>query len=116
MTYVFQFGIVFDKFPLLKLAYECQETGGSATCTLNAADEIAVEAFLQGRIGFPAIHEIVKETLSRLPIRTPRTIGDILEIDGESRAMARELATRPMGAVAIEKGERRSTCAAKRSR
>lgn len=90
----------FEKFPLLKLAYQCQEAGGSATCTLNAADEIAVEAFLQGRIGFPAIYEIVLETLSHFPVRTPRTIGDILEIDGESRAMARELATaRAAGAV-----------------
>ena len=43
----------FEKFPLLKLAYQAQETGGSATCTLNAADEIAVEAFLAGRIPFP---------------------------------------------------------------
>src|SRR6185312_4491484 len=45
----------FEKFPLLKLAYQCQAAGGSATCTLNAADEIAVEAFLEGRIGFLAI-------------------------------------------------------------
>jgi 1-deoxy-D-xylulose-5-phosphate reductoisomerase len=83
----------FARFPLLKLAYQCQEAGGSATCTLNAADEIAVEAFLQGRIGYLSIHEIVQETLSRMPPRTPRTVGDILEIDRESRAMARELAT-----------------------
>jgi 1-deoxy-D-xylulose-5-phosphate reductoisomerase len=83
----------FDKFPLLKLAYQCQKTGGSATCTLNAADEIAVEAFLQGRIGYLSIHEIVAETLSRTPVRTPRTVGDILEIDRESRTLARELAT-----------------------
>jgi 1-deoxy-D-xylulose-5-phosphate reductoisomerase len=83
----------FEKFPLLKLAYQCQETGGSATCTLNAADEIAVEAFLQGRIGFLSIYEIVSETLSRMPVRTPRTIEDILEIDRESRTLARELAT-----------------------
>jgi 1-deoxy-D-xylulose-5-phosphate reductoisomerase len=90
----------FDKFPLLKLAYQCQEAGGSATCTLNAADEIAVEAFLQGRIGFLSIYEIVSETLSRMPARTPRTIGDILEMDRESRAMARELATeRAAGSV-----------------
>ena len=82
----------FEKFPLLKLAYECQEAGGSATCTLNAADEIAVEAFLQGRIGFLAIHEIVQETLSRVPSKTPRTIGDILEMDRASRVCARELA------------------------
>ena len=82
----------YTKFPLLKLAYQCQEAGGSATCTLNAADEIAVEAFLQGRIGYLAIHEIVQETLARMPARTPRSIGDILEIDRESRVLARELA------------------------
>jgi 1-deoxy-D-xylulose-5-phosphate reductoisomerase len=83
----------FEKFPLLKLAYQCQEAGGSATCTLNAADEIAVEAFLQGRIGFLSIYEIVSETLARMPARTPRTIGDILEMDRESRALAGELVT-----------------------
>ncbi len=52
-----------QKFPLLRLAYECQEAGGSATCTLNAADEIAVEAFLQEKIGFLGIHEVVSECL-----------------------------------------------------
>jgi len=83
----------YSKFPLLKLAYQCQEAGGSATCILNAADEIAVEAFLQGRIGFLAIYEIVQETLARMPAKTPRTIGDILEIDRGSRVLARELAT-----------------------
>jgi 1-deoxy-D-xylulose-5-phosphate reductoisomerase len=87
------------KFPLLKLAYQCLEAGGSATCTLNAADEIAVEAFLQGRIGYLAIHEIVQETLSRMPARTPRTIGDILESDRESRILACELATARAGIV-----------------
>ena len=83
----------FDKFPLLGLAYQCQETGGSATCTLNAADEIAVEAFLLGKIGFLSIYEIVSETLSKMPVCSPRTVGDILEIDRESRALARELVT-----------------------
>jgi 1-deoxy-D-xylulose-5-phosphate reductoisomerase len=83
----------FDKFPLLKLAYQCQETGGSATCTLNAADEIAVEAFLLGKIGFLSIYGIVSETLSKMPVCSPRTVGDILEIDRESRALARELVT-----------------------
>jgi 1-deoxy-D-xylulose-5-phosphate reductoisomerase len=83
----------FAKFPLLKLAYQCQEAGGSATCTLNAADEIAVEAFLQGRIGFLHIYEIVQETLARMPARTPRSVSDILDIDRESRVLARELAT-----------------------
>jgi 1-deoxy-D-xylulose-5-phosphate reductoisomerase len=81
----------FDKFPLLRLAYQCQEAGGSATCTLNAADEIAVDAFLRQKIGYTAIHEIVSETLSRMPGRNPATIGEILEIDRESRALASEL-------------------------
>jgi 1-deoxy-D-xylulose-5-phosphate reductoisomerase len=100
----------YEKFPLLKLAYRCQEAGGSATCTLNAADEIAVEAFLQGQIGYLGICEIVQETLSRIPSRTPRTVGDILEIDEESRAMARSLVAaqgrvspvvRPAGVVTV---------------
>ena len=81
----------FDKFPLLKLAYQCQEAGGSATCTLNAADEIAVEAFLKGELAFPGIADVVEETLCRMPDRQPRTVGDILEIDEESRSLAREL-------------------------
>ena len=92
----------FQKFPLLKLAYQCQETGGSATCTLNAADEIAVEAFLQKRIGYPAIYEIVSETLSKMPPRELRTVGEILEMDRESRVLARGLANaRAAGPVAV---------------
>jgi 1-deoxy-D-xylulose-5-phosphate reductoisomerase len=78
----------FEKFPLLRLAYQCQEAGGAATCVLNAADEIAVEAFLAGRIGYCSICDIVRETLDRVPARTPRTIGEVLEIDRESRMEA----------------------------
>src|SRR5262245_6105102 len=89
-----------QKFPLLKLAYECQEAGGAATCILNAADEIAVEAFLEGRIAFPQIYQIVSGTLDATPGRKPRSIGDILEVDRESRQVARELVTaRARGAV-----------------
>ncbi|MGA2739263.1 MAG: 1-deoxy-D-xylulose-5-phosphate reductoisomerase [Bryobacteraceae bacterium] len=89
----------FDRFPLLKLAYQCQEAGGSATCTLNAADEIAVEAFLEGEIGFTGIASVVEETLNRMPNRQPRTVADILDIDRESRCMARELAGRETAAA-----------------
>jgi 1-deoxy-D-xylulose-5-phosphate reductoisomerase len=81
----------FQKFPLLQLAYRCQEAGGSATCTLNAADEIAVEAFLERKIGYSSIYEIVSETLSKIPERNLRTVGDILEMDRASRVLAREL-------------------------
>jgi 1-deoxy-D-xylulose-5-phosphate reductoisomerase len=89
----------FEKFPLLRLAYECQKAGGAATCVLNAADEIGVEAFLEGRMAFPSIYEVVAETLARMPARTPRTISEVLEIDAEARRMARELVTSRASAV-----------------
>jgi 1-deoxy-D-xylulose-5-phosphate reductoisomerase len=81
----------FKKFPLLKLAYAAQEAGGSATCTLNAADEIAVEAFLAGRISYPGIAATIAETLERVAVETPRSVGDVLEIDRRSRAVARAI-------------------------
>jgi 1-deoxy-D-xylulose-5-phosphate reductoisomerase len=95
----------YEKFPLLKLAYRAQETGGSATCTLNAADEVAVEAFLEGRIGFPAIAQVVEETLSKVAVCHPASIGDMLEIDGESRRMCRDLIAGWMTAVPFGAGD-----------
>jgi len=91
----------YGRFPLLPLAYQCQEAGGAATCTLNAADEIAVEAFLEGRISFSAIYEIISETLGKLPARNPQTIGEVLEIDRESRAAARALVTARTGSARL---------------
>ncbi len=81
----------FEKFPLLKLAYQAQEAGGAATCILNAADEIAVEAFLDERIPFPGIAEVVSETLEKVPNRTPRCVEEVFEIDHLSRHTARQL-------------------------
>lgn len=80
-----------EKFRLLKLAYQAQERGGSATCTLNAADEIAVEAFLDGRIPFPAIAATVEETLSRQPVEEPSSIEEVVAIDRASRETARQV-------------------------
>jgi 1-deoxy-D-xylulose-5-phosphate reductoisomerase len=69
---------------------------------LNAADEIAVEAFLQNRIGFTSIYEIVSETLSKMPERDLRTVGEVLERDRESRSLARQLvAARATNAVTV---------------
>jgi 1-deoxy-D-xylulose-5-phosphate reductoisomerase len=84
----------FGKFPLLKLAYEAQEAGGSATATLNAADEIAVEAFLAGQIPFTGIAATVAETLERTPARELGSVEDVLEIDRASRRVAREVTVR----------------------
>ena len=80
-----------NKFPLLRLAYDAQATGGSATCTLNAADEIAVKAFLAERITYPAIAATIAETLERVPVREPQSVSEVLEIDCESRAVTLEI-------------------------
>jgi len=86
----------FEKFPLLGLAYQAQRDGGTSTCIVNAADEIAVEAFLQERITFPAIAAVVEETLNRIPRSEPNSVGDILAVDREARRVAREvIETRP---------------------
>jgi 1-deoxy-D-xylulose-5-phosphate reductoisomerase len=90
-----------ERFPLLRLAYEAQRAGGSATCSLNAADEVAVEAFLERRLPFSGIAGVVEETLERMPGAEPRTIGDILAVDEESRRVARQvIEARPVNASA----------------
>ena len=81
----------FDKFPLLGLSYQSLRAGGSATCVLNAADEIAVAAFLEEKISFPAIARVVEQTLERMPTREPASVDDILEIDGAARRMAADV-------------------------
>ena len=84
----------FEKFRLLKLSYEAFEAGGTATCTLNAADEIAVEAFLQEEISFPGIAAVVEDTLNAVPKREPATVAEVLETDRESREAARQMVQR----------------------
>jgi 1-deoxy-D-xylulose-5-phosphate reductoisomerase len=81
----------FKKFPALRLAYQAFRAGGSAACTLNAADEIAVDAFLGRQISFPSIAAVVEETLARVPNREAATIQEILEIDEQSRSVARKI-------------------------
>ncbi len=78
-----------DKFPLLRLAYLAQEAGGAATCALNAADEVAVEAFLRRETSFPDIAEVVEETLSRTNRREPKDVAEVLALDKASRFVAR---------------------------
>lgn len=91
-----------DRFPLLRIAYQAMRAGGSATCTLNAADEVAVAAFLNGEIGFPGIAAVVEETLQHFPQVQPRSIGDILNIDAESRIFARGVAEKQSGKVSAK--------------
>ncbi len=92
-----------EKFPMLRLAYEAQRAGGSATCTLNAADEVAVECFLKGQLPFLGIAEVVAETLEKMPHREARSVEEVLEIDRQSRDVARALVgTREKGCVGAQ--------------
>src|SRR3954462_8853040 len=76
------------KFPCLRLAYEAAEAGGSRTIALNAADEVAVAAFLDGEIGFLGIPQVIEETLHETAVSHPESIKDVLAVDGEARAEA----------------------------
>jgi 1-deoxy-D-xylulose-5-phosphate reductoisomerase len=82
----------------LRLAYDAQRSGGSATCTLNAADEVAVEAFLRNEIPFPGIAEVVEETLARVASVEAASIAEVLRIDRESREMAARVVRERAGA------------------
>jgi len=79
-----------DVFPCLRLGYEAGRIGGTATAVLNAADEIAVKAFLEGRIGFRDIAEVVEIALDRHDAITPRDIGDVEAADTDGRMHAQE--------------------------
>jgi 1-deoxy-D-xylulose-5-phosphate reductoisomerase len=78
------------KFPCLSLAKEALRQGGAWPCALNAADEIAVAAFLERRLPFPGIAAVIEWVLERTPRSAMRTIDDVLAADAEARRMARE--------------------------
>ncbi len=78
-----------DKFPMLGLAYRVIKMGGPAGCILNAADEIAVEAFLDGKIPFTAIPAVVEATLGKCRLQPVDDVGALLQIDGQARDVAR---------------------------
>ncbi|MGH8912836.1 MAG: 1-deoxy-D-xylulose-5-phosphate reductoisomerase [Acidimicrobiia bacterium] len=75
-------------FPALDLAYDVGKRGGSAPAVLNAADEIAVKAFLEGRIPFLAITDVVEATVDKVPWVPLTTLADVMAVDGEARAVA----------------------------
>ncbi len=77
-----------DRFPCLKLARDALEAAGARPAVLNAANEIAVAAFLGHRIGFLTIADVVKATLDRYDPPAPRMIEDVLAVDTEARAVA----------------------------
>jgi len=79
-----------NKFPCLRLAYEAAEAGGAKTVALNAADEVAVAAFLEGTIGFEDIPRVIEDVLSATKTGTLESIPAVLGADDEARQLARE--------------------------
>ncbi|MGC2696856.1 MAG: 1-deoxy-D-xylulose-5-phosphate reductoisomerase [Candidatus Angelobacter sp.] len=77
------------KFPCLRLAYEAAEAGGAKSIALNAADEVAVAAFLKREIGFTDISKVVEQTISETKDRHPESIEEVLAIDAGARDLAR---------------------------
>lgn len=78
----------FEKFQCLGLAYDAARKGGTAATALNAANEVAVDAFLQGRMGFTAIQEVVREVIEAFPVEDIRNLDDVLKADALARLRA----------------------------
>jgi 1-deoxy-D-xylulose-5-phosphate reductoisomerase len=77
-----------ERFPLLPLAREAGERGGTYPCAFNAANEVAVAAFLDGRIRFPEISRLVAEALGAIDGAPARDLGELVEADEEARRLA----------------------------
>jgi 1-deoxy-D-xylulose-5-phosphate reductoisomerase len=81
----------FARFPCLHLAYQAAEAGGAACIALNAADEVAVGAFLEGTISFTSIPRTIEAVLEGTPPRHPETIQEVLQLDEEARRVAQKV-------------------------
>src|SRR6185437_9383806 len=79
-----------EKFPCLRLAYEAVKAGGGKTVALNAADEVAVSAFLEGATGFEEISAIIEQTVVETPVGKLESIRDVLAVDQKARRVARD--------------------------
>jgi 1-deoxy-D-xylulose-5-phosphate reductoisomerase len=80
-----------ETFPCLRLAREAARAGGTAPCTLNAANEVAVHAFLESRLRFLDIAAVIEETLSELPVQQVHSFDALGEADGRARRLAADL-------------------------
>jgi 1-deoxy-D-xylulose-5-phosphate reductoisomerase len=78
------------RYPCLRLARESMQAGGTAPAIFNAANEIAVAAFLASRVPFLAIPRIVEHTLSRLKTVEPNSLAAVIAVDQEARVIATE--------------------------
>ncbi len=81
-----------DRFPNLSYAYEAIRVGGNIPCVLNAANEVAVELFLQERIGFTGMSQLIEKTLQKASFVSTPSLSDYVESDAEARGIAYEYA------------------------
>jgi len=88
-----------EKFPCLQLAYEAAEAGGGKPVALNAADEVAVSAFLEGGVGFEQIPEIIGQVVAETPKGILESISQVLEVDREARDRAYRCVSQVRGRV-----------------
>lgn len=93
----------FARFPCLRLAYEAAEKGGAHCIALNAADEVAVEAFLESNIPFPGIARTIEAVLQATPETHPATISEVLACDQQARETAKEVLARAGRAYAASR-------------
>jgi 1-deoxy-D-xylulose-5-phosphate reductoisomerase len=84
-----------DAFPCLRLARDAARAGGTAPCVMNAANEVAVHAFLTGRLDFLGIPAVIEETLDRLPAAPVSAFESLYDADRAARAVAAELVASP---------------------
>lgn len=84
----------FARFPCLALAYRALAAGGDAAAVLNAANEVAVEAFLAGRLPYLGISEVIAATLDAMPVEEMPDLAAILAADAQARAIASEMLLR----------------------
>jgi 1-deoxy-D-xylulose-5-phosphate reductoisomerase len=92
----------YRRFPCLRLCYEAMGMGGCASVVLNAANEIAVAAFLDGKLAFTDISQVIEQCLARVDSRLEaKHLQEILDIDADTRDLAQELVTRRHGRAAI---------------
>ncbi len=87
-----------DKFPCLGLAYAAARAGGAVPAYLNAADEVAVDAFLERKIGFVDIPRVLEDSLERLKPRAAASVEETLEADAEARVVAKQIVSEVSGA------------------
>jgi 1-deoxy-D-xylulose-5-phosphate reductoisomerase len=90
----------FRRFRALALAYDVLAAGGTAPAVFNAANEVAVAAFLQGSLSFVRITDVIEAALARVPAEPAATIDHVLDADRRARAAATAALTRPLARFA----------------